>query len=116
MSANPPFGEVQATTCGNCNGYGREPDAPERECFSCRGTALETCRDCGEPSPRLSSLGHCERCSTDWGDVLDCAAVTGPKPPSPVQAYELVCRLRALAESRRQWSLHNAARLLEESC
>lgn len=111
MTTNPAFGAIAATTCGNCHGYGREPDSPERECASCRGTALDTCRDCGEPSPHLSSLSHCERCSTDWSDVLDCRAVTGNRPPSPAEAYEFVCRLRALAESRRQWALWRAEQL-----
>lgn len=112
MSANPPFGAVTDTTCGNCFGQGFDPDdGPDgRDCPSCRGTALDTCRDCGEPSPYLSSLSHCRKCSFDFAEYLDCAAITGTTPPTPAAAYEVVTHLRALAESRRQWLLWDARR------
>ena len=91
--------------CECCGGSGG-PDQFD-ECRACQGTGGAQCVICREPSPEVASNGVCEWCTSGEGlaELLDadCPAVSDPRIPSPVEAYEDVVRLRMAWAARREW-------------
>ena len=115
MTTNPTaFPTIRR--CDHCLGSGNEGHE-DFECRGCKGTGGADCLVCHEPSPEQSTQGVCERCTTLEGvdEALDeLKAVSGLKPPTITEAYEVVVLLRLLWAARSEWAHYRAAQTVAE--